>query len=110
MEKNKETKAGAQLYPVGTIAQLFGLTERRVQQLTQEGVISAVRVGRYNKYNLLETIRRYIAYLQTKVAEREGGRDEETELRAREAEISLKESKAGMILLRALSGWGKKWK
>jgi hypothetical protein len=66
MENNKDIKAGSKLVNVGAIAKLFGLTERRVQQLTQEGVISAVRVGRYNKYDLLQTIRRYIAYLQTK--------------------------------------------
>lgn len=99
MEKNKETKTGAQLYPVGTIAQLFGLTERRVQQLTQAGILSAVKVGRYNKYDLLQTIRRYIAYLQAKVDERETNKDEETQLRAQKAEAGLKETKAKLAAL-----------
>ncbi len=99
MEKNQDIKAGSKLVNVGAIAKLFGLTERRVQQLTQAGVIGAVKDGRYNKYDLLQTIQRYIAYLQAKVIEREADKDEETELRTREAEASLKESKAGLAAL-----------
>lgn len=95
MENNKDIKAGSKLVNVGAIAKLFGLTERRVQQLTQEGVISAVRVGRYNKYDLLQTIRRYIAYLQTKAKAKESDDwIKEAEIRKLKAEASIKESKA----------------
>lgn len=95
----EEKKTNSQLVGVNVIAQFFGLTERRVQQLTQAGVLAATKDGRYNKYDILKTVQRYIAYLQGKAAEKEEGRDIETERRASEAEASLKESKAGMAAM-----------
>jgi len=100
MDNNKDIKAGSKLVNVGTIAKLFGLTERRVQQLTQDGVINAVREGRYNKYDLLQTIQRYIAYLQAKAKTRE--KDDwrkEAEAKALKAEAGLKETKAKLAAL-----------
>ena len=41
-----------------TIAALFDMTPRRVQQLTKEGVIAAVKEGNANRYDLLPTIQR----------------------------------------------------
>ena len=46
-----------------TIAALFDMTPRRVQQLTKDGVIAAVKEGNANRYDLLPTIQRYIRYL-----------------------------------------------
>ena len=43
-----------------TIAALFELTPRRIQQLTKEGVISATKDGNANRYDLLPTIQKYI--------------------------------------------------
>lgn len=43
-----------------TIAALFDMTPRRVQQLTKDGVIAAVKEGNANRYDLLPTIQRYI--------------------------------------------------
>lgn len=57
---------------VEVIAQLFGLTTRRVQQLTQDGVISTTEVknpetGRKcRRYDLIPTVRLYIKYLSDK--------------------------------------------
>lgn len=48
-------------YPVTTIAKLFGLTERRVQQLAQEGIIPKPEK---NQYELVGSVRSYINYLQ----------------------------------------------
>ena len=48
-------------YPVSTIAKLFGLTERRVQQLAQEGIIPKPEK---NQYELVGSVRSYIDYLQ----------------------------------------------
>ena len=48
-------------YPVTTIAKLFGITERRVQQLAQEGVIPKPEK---NQYELIGCVRSYIDYLQ----------------------------------------------
>ena len=50
------------------IATLFGLTVRRIQQLTQDGVLATEQVGKQRRYDLLTTVRRYIAYLQEKAA------------------------------------------
>ena len=48
-------------YPVSTIAKLFGLSERRVQQLAQEGIIPKPEK---NQYELVGCVRAYINYLQ----------------------------------------------
>jgi phage terminase Nu1 subunit (DNA packaging protein) len=48
-------------YPVGTIAKLLLLTERRVQQLTKEGVIPRSERGRYD---LASAVQGYVRYLQ----------------------------------------------
>lgn len=48
-------------YPVGTIAKLLLITERRVQQLTKDGVIPKAERGRYE---LAPAVQGYIRYLQ----------------------------------------------
>lgn len=82
------------------IAQLFGVTTRRVQQLAQEGIISATKQGNANKYDLLPTIQRYIKHLSEKANGKEAAKkDTETEGRRLEAEADLKRSKADMAAL-----------
>ena len=54
--------------PVATLARLFNLTERRVQQMAREGIIPKPEKG---KYDLIGCTRAYIKYLQ----ERATGRD-----------------------------------
>lgn len=51
----------ANSYPVSTIAKLFGLSERRIQQLAQEGIIPKPDK---NQYELVGCVRAYINYLQ----------------------------------------------
>lgn len=51
----------APTYPVGTIAKLLMLSDRRVQQLTKEGVIPKAERGRYE---LAPAVQGYIRYLQ----------------------------------------------
>ncbi len=48
-------------YPVSTISKLFGLSERRVQQLARDGVIPKPKK---NQYELVGCVRAYINYLQ----------------------------------------------
>ena len=64
--------AGTPTYPVKTIAKLLRLTERRVQQLSKEGVIPKAERGRYE---LAPAVQGYIGYLQDRVAPKgdEGG-------------------------------------
>ncbi len=57
--------AGTPTYPVGTIAKLLMLTDRRVQQLTAEGVIPKAERGRYE---LAPAVQGYIRFLQERVA------------------------------------------
>ena len=83
-----------------TIAALFSMTDRRVQQLTKEGIITATKQGNANRYDLLPTIQKYIKYLSDKANGKElSKRDTETEDRKLNAEADLKRSKADMAAL-----------
>lgn len=55
------SKAATPTYPVATIAKLLMLSDRRVQQLTSEGVIPKAERGRYE---LAPAVQGYIRYLQ----------------------------------------------
>ena len=98
----------AKLVDSKTIAALFGVTTRRVQQLTAEGIINAVKQGNANRYDLLVTIQKYIKYLSDKANGREATqKDTETEGRKLEAEADLKRSKADMAALQLAELEGK---
>ena len=77
------------------IAKVFGVTERRVQQLAKEGVIRAVQTRPY-KFDLLPTVQTYIKYLSEKVNGREqkGTDTVQAEADKLRAEAGLKQSKA----------------
>lgn len=77
------------------IAMLFGLTARRIQQLTQDGILKTEQVGKQRRYDLLDTVRRYIAYLQEKCNSKGGSKDDtENESRKIKADADLKATKA----------------
>jgi len=57
--------AGNPTYPVATISKLLLLSERRIQQLSKEGVIPKAEHGRYE---LAPTVQGYVRYLQERVA------------------------------------------
>jgi phage terminase Nu1 subunit (DNA packaging protein) len=59
----------AQTYPIAVIAKLLDLTERRIQQLTREGVIPKTERGRYE---LVPAVRGYIRYLRDRSVGRDG--------------------------------------
>lgn len=56
-------------YPIAVIAKLLDLSERRVQQLTREGVIPKSERGRYE---LVPAVRGYIRYLRDRTVGRDG--------------------------------------
>lgn len=91
-----------------TIAAIFGVDPRRVQQLTKDSIITATKEGHANRYDLLPTIQRYIRYLSDKANGREqmSKKDAQTETRKLEAEADLKRSKADMaeLQLKELKG------
>lgn len=85
-------------YRTEIIAQLFGVTVRRVQQLTQEGIISTTKILEDGKsvrrYDLVPTIQAYVKYLSDKAYGKQHRTDKEIELREQkmQADIALKES------------------
>lgn len=67
-------KDGNQLVRVEQIAQLAGVTVRRVQQLTQEGIIKSEKApGEYGRmYDFLPTVRNLLMYYREKADKRSG--------------------------------------
>ncbi len=51
--------------PIGVIAKLLDLSERRVQQLSREGVIPKATRG---QYDLIGSVRGYVRYLRDQAA------------------------------------------
>lgn len=88
-------------YETKVIAQLFGVSVRRIQQLTQDGVIETVRTSDGRRYELAPTIQKYVKYLSDKAY---GKSKSETEAQLKEqklrAEIALKESQGELHKLR----------
>ena len=99
---NNGKVTGGGYYRVEIIAQLFGFSGvRRVQQLTQDGVLPTVETPEGRRYDLVPTIQRYVKYLSDKAY---GKTRSEKELELREqkmqAEIALKESQGELHRLR----------
>lgn len=100
--------ASGSFYKVEVIAHLFGVSVRRVQQLTQDGIIETIQTPEGRRYDLGPTVQKYIAYLSDKAY----GRDQnkrETELREQKlmADIALKESQGELHQLRTAIAAGK---
>lgn len=95
-------------YKVDVIAQLFGVSVRRVQQLTQENIINTVQTSEGRRYELAPTIQKYIKYLSDKAY---GKSKTEVEVQLKEqklrAEIALKESQGELHKLRTDIAAGK---
>ena len=92
------------------IAQLLGKTTRRIQQLTQDGILETEVPpgGGARKYRTCETIQRYIAHVEQKAQEvGEGGRLAELNLKKLEAEVALKESQGSLHRLKTAIAEGK---
>lgn len=104
-----EEKSTNRFVKVEVIAQIFDLTVRRVQQLTQEGVIWTEEIpGEGRRYEFTTTIKAYIQYLSKK-AYGKGKSEKEIELRQQklEAEIALKESQGEIHRIKAEIAAGK---
>jgi phage terminase Nu1 subunit (DNA packaging protein) len=103
-----EEQKSSGFYRVEVIASLFGVTVRRVQQLTQEGIISTTKTVEGNRYELAPTIQKYIKYLSDK-AYGKSKSEKEMELREQklQAEVALKESQGEMHRLKTEIASGK---
>lgn len=100
MAEPKQNLQGSQV-----IANIFGVTTRRVEQLKAEGIIQGQ--GRPTKYDLLPTIKAYIKYLSDKANGREKKEAmaelEESKLRA-EVETKQARAVAAQMELKELQG------
>lgn len=88
-----------------TIAKLFGVSTRRIEQLKTEGVIHGE--GKPTKYDLLPTIKSYIKFLSDKANGREKKEtDEKSSSRKLKAEADYREAKAKIekLKLKELEG------
>ncbi|PKM72837.1 MAG: hypothetical protein CVU91_07360 [Firmicutes bacterium HGW-Firmicutes-16] len=111
MDENNNVKhAGNSLYKVDVVAQLFGVSVRRIQQLTQEQVIKTVRDpnGGGRKYDLVPTIQAYIKFLSDK-AYGKAHSDQESTLKEEKlkAEIALKQSQGELHRIKTEIAAGK---
>lgn len=100
--------AGGGMYRVEIIAQLFGVTVRRIQQLTQEGILPTTETAEGRRYDLVPTIQSYVKYLSEK-AYGKNRSEEELQLKNKKvaAEASLKEAQGDLARLRADIAQGK---
>ena len=94
LDENGKISNSGNYYKTEVIAQLFGVSVRRIQQLTQDGVLQTVKTPSGRKYDLVPTIQKYIKYLSDKAYGRTKESTRETELKEQkmEAEIALKTS------------------
>lgn len=108
MADNQRQAAAGGMYRVEIIAQLFGVTVRRIQQLTQEGILPTTETSEGRRYDLVPTIQRYVQYLSDK-AYGKNRSERETELREQklQAEILLKESQGELHQLKTAIAAGK---
>lgn len=86
------------LQKADVIARIFGKTVRRIQQLTQDGVLPTVETPQGRRYDLLPTITRYIQYLEQR-ADKNGSKNVEKEDKKLDAEIQYKQAKADKMKL-----------
>ena len=92
------------------IAQLLGKTVRRVQQLTQEGILETQvpPQGGARKYRTCETVQRYLSHVAQKAQEAgDSGRAAQLALKKLEAEVELKESQGALHKLKTAFAEGK---
>ena len=92
------------------ISKLLGKTVRRIQQLTQEGILETEVPpgGGTRKYRTCETIQRYIAHIEQKAQETgENSRAAELTLKKLEAEVELKESQGQLHRLKTAIAEGR---
>ena len=82
---------GGSMYPTRTIAKLFSVTDRHIQQLTKDGVLPATETPSGRQYDLVPTIQAYIRYLRDAAHGKTGSeREQELKQQKLEADLALK--------------------
>lgn len=99
-----DATTGKNLVKVEIIAKIFQVTVRRVQQLTQEGIIQTEEITegsrKLRRYDLMPTIMQYIKYLSDKA----NGKEQKASFSDKEeeklqAEVDIKKAKAKIAQL-----------
>lgn len=89
------------------IAKLFGVTDRRVQQLAKEGIIPAAQSRPY-KFDLLPTVQSYIKFLSDKAYGKEAKSNDVVQAEAdrvrAEADLKMSKAKIAEMQLKELEG------
>lgn len=91
--KPQTTGAPKNYAKVEQIAILFGKTVRRIQQLTQDGILPTEETPNGRRYDMLATVKRYVNYLEEKAKSKPASTTEKLEKKL-DAEIKYKQAKA----------------
>lgn len=88
-EKKVDYRTSAQ------VAKVFGMTSKRVQQLTADGVLETVETPKGRRYDWDKTVEMYVAHLSAKASGREKKEAmADLEEQKLQAEVDMKRSKA----------------
>lgn len=101
----RENAKSALTVSAQTVAQVLGLTVRRIQQLTQDGVLQTQPEGKRRVYDLPAAVQAYLQYSISREAGKDAGAAA-VERRRALAEAEIKEAKAEIatIELKELMG------
>lgn len=94
MTENSTENTTKNYQKADVIARLFGKTTRRIQQLTQDGILPTVQTQSGRRYDLLPTITRYIKYLEARAEKQQPENITEKMEKKLDAEIKYKQAKA----------------
>lgn len=86
-EKPAETPG---YWPTTKMAELFELTARRIQQLTQDGVLKTHDTPAGRRYNVGEATKDYIRYLRTQLDRKASAQNDKLETDKLQAEVDIK--------------------
>lgn len=79
-ESHRDYQMSSATQPIGVIARLLDLSERRIQQLSREGVIPKAERGHYD---LIGSVRGYVRYLRDQALKAQAGAPDYAAERAR---------------------------
>lgn len=90
-EKPDETPG---YWPTTKIAELFELTARRIQQLTQDGVLKTHETPAGRRYNVGEATKDYIRYMRRQLEQKQSAQNNKLDTDKLQAEVDIKNAKA----------------
>lgn len=101
MSDKKVKKADYIVVSPSVLAKAFGLTDRRIRMLAEEGVIKRVGHGRYN---FVESVQNYIVYLRTNTELKESKTDLKVDYEHEHALLEKAKREKAEIELKVMRG------